>query len=156
MTLYDKIMEYAQPEKPYVLKPPEILTVYATCCHVVKCTYDMLQTADVRDVAEDAIETIAFCTKIIRFYRIGAGSDYGRKETLNYRFSAYEIKMMYKIMEGCYSCGDRLNCPHSRNLKYNGTSELTKSRVTRTVTKLRKLMEEINEHNNNEMSTLGS
>lgn len=167
MTLYDKIMQDAKPETLYFVTPRAFYTICMVCNAVRKCTAKALEGCERSKISEEAIETIAFCDKIMRLFHTvtnKCSSDLCREGS--YRFTEYEIRMMLKIVEGCDYCGDRVRCKQTRflskdseeiirlaGLKLTGLTGLNRKA---TIKYLRKLVEEINEHNNNEVSTLGS
>lgn len=153
--MYDHIMQYAV-DKPYTLKRKDMETITDIMKAVAKCVFKTIKNVDRNNLPPDTVDTILFCQKIVRLHESLMGV--GVNPEINYRFEAWEIKKMLKILEGCCCCGDRFTCPY-RWFKTNGLGEMTsrtKNRETRTINKLKKLVEEINEHDSNEMSNLGS
>lgn len=152
-------MQDAKPETLYVVTPKAFYTVSMVCSAVRKCTTKALKGCEKCKISEEAIETIVFCDRIIRLFHALTTRNVSylcREGT--YRFTEYEIRMMLKIVEGCDYCGDRVMCKQTRFLSADAEEVIRLTGLSRkaTINYLRKLVEEINEHNSNEMSNLGS
>lgn len=102
MTLYDRVMEYAQQQKEYYeFCPDETLHMYWLTMPVMRCIIDTCQKAPIKKINPEVYEVISLLHKLE-----------SRPKLDSLYFSRKELKIFKDTVEGCEYCNQAQGCKY--------------------------------------------